>query len=86
MEQELSPEVEQAIAAGRKIDAIKLVREETGLGLKEAKELVDARASTRQPLTAQHPAGPRNDTGVGRLVLILGALAAVVAGYLLLQL
>jgi len=36
-----SPEVRAALGAGRKIDAIKLVRERTGLGLKEAKELVE---------------------------------------------
>ncbi|MCP5397265.1 MAG: ribosomal protein L7/L12 [Sphingomonadaceae bacterium] len=36
------PEVQAALAAGRKIEAIKLVREKTGLGLKEAKELVEA--------------------------------------------
>ncbi len=41
-EQELSPEIYQLLAAGRKIAAIKLIREETGLGLAEAKELADA--------------------------------------------
>ncbi|MCW5803307.1 MAG: ribosomal protein L7/L12 [Deltaproteobacteria bacterium] len=33
------------IAPGRRIDAIKLVRELTGLGLKEAKDLVDVVAA-----------------------------------------
>lgn len=41
----LSPDVAQQvqslIAANRKIDAIKLVRESTGLGLKEAKDYVE---------------------------------------------
>ena len=36
-----APEIRAAIAAGRKIEAIKLVREQSGLGLKEAKELVE---------------------------------------------
>ena len=36
--------VEALIAAGRKIDAIKQLRAETGLGLKDAKEEVEARA------------------------------------------
>jgi ribosomal protein L7/L12 len=31
------------MVAGRKIDAIKLLREQTGLGLKEAKEEVERR-------------------------------------------
>ena len=34
--------VESLIAAGRKIEAIKLLRQETGLGLREAKEAVEA--------------------------------------------
>ncbi len=36
-----SPEVRAAIAQGRKIEAIKLVRERTGLGLKEARDLLE---------------------------------------------
>ena len=35
-------EVRRLLAAGKKIEAIKLVRERTGLGLKEAKDLVEA--------------------------------------------
>lgn len=35
------PEIRFALAGGQKIEAIKLVREHTGLGLKEAKELVE---------------------------------------------
>ncbi len=35
-------EVRAALAAGNKIEAIKLYREHTGLGLKEAKDAVDA--------------------------------------------
>ena len=34
-------EIEQEIASGKKISAIKLVREKTGMGLKEAKEFVE---------------------------------------------
>jgi len=36
-----SPEIRAALARGDKIGAIKLVRDRTGLGLKEAKELVE---------------------------------------------
>ena len=35
-------EVQTLIAQGRKINAIKLYREQTGVGLREAKEAVDA--------------------------------------------
>jgi ribosomal protein L7/L12 len=38
----LSPEVRQLVRDKQKIQAIKLVRQQTGLGLKEAKDLVDA--------------------------------------------
>ena len=34
-------EIRLALAGGHKLEAIKLVREHTGLGLKEAKELVE---------------------------------------------
>ena len=37
------PEIAAALAAGKKIKAIKLVRARTGLGLKESKELVERR-------------------------------------------
>ena len=35
------PEIRAAIEGGRKVDAIRLVRQCTGLGLKEAKDLVE---------------------------------------------
>ena len=39
--QELGNEVHHLVAQGEKIEAIKRVRERTGLGLKEAKDIVD---------------------------------------------
>ena len=39
--QQLSKDVHALVASGQKVEAIKLVREQAGLGLKEAKELVD---------------------------------------------
>lgn len=38
----LPPEVQTALARGQKIEAIKLLREARGMGLKEAKEAVEA--------------------------------------------
>jgi ribosomal protein L7/L12 len=38
---DLPPEAKAALAAGNKIEAIKLVREATGLGLAEAKDMVE---------------------------------------------
>jgi hypothetical protein len=40
------PDIAALIAAGKKIEAIRAVREASGLGLKEAKELVEATDST----------------------------------------
>jgi len=37
----VSPEVMRLAAAGQKIQAIKRLREETGMGLKQAKDVVD---------------------------------------------
>lgn len=39
--QELGNEVHHLVAQGQKVEAIKLVRDRTGLGLKEAKDIVD---------------------------------------------
>ncbi|MDN5894096.1 MAG: ribosomal protein L7/L12 [Nocardioides sp.] len=39
---QVSPAVRQLVLGGRKIQAIKVHREETGLGLKEAKDEVEA--------------------------------------------
>ncbi len=43
----LRGEIEALVNRNRKIEAIKLVRERTGMGLKDAKDLVDAMAAGR---------------------------------------
>ena len=51
----------EAIDAGRLIEAIKIVREATGLGLKEAKDVVEAHARRRRESRAhQAHGGPRD--------------------------
>ncbi len=77
---ELPPDVQEAIADGRKIEAIRLLRENWGLDLAEAKEVVDT-VSARDPARRrlEHHSEP-GDSGIGRLILfiiILGAVAAV---------
>jgi ribosomal protein L7/L12 len=67
-----------ALRAGNKIEAIKLYRAATGLGLKEAKDAVDAMTAGKGP-------GPRLPSATGRIierrrispVLALLALAAL---------
>jgi len=76
-EQELSPEIYQLLAAGRKIAAIKLIREETGLGLAEAKELADA-LSGHQPADASPPAMKEEGGAAGFLAIVIAVLIAFV--------
>src|SRR5438067_947081 len=73
-------EVERLLAAGEKIAAIKSVRQKKGVGLKEAKDYVDAIESRLNPqkLSAA-PTTPR--TGCAPLVLFLLAILAAAAMY-----
>ena len=74
---ELSTEVQNLLAAGRKIDAIKQVRAEQGLDLKEAKELVEAYVA-RHP--DRIPEAPPASSG-GRFLLWAAILMAIVLTY-----
>ena len=76
---ELPPDVMTAIMAGNRIEAIQLLREETGLELREAKRIVDmlaqAHGGTGIPDAAQF-----TEVGGSRGLIII--IAAIVAGYL----
>lgn len=63
-------EVKRLVQSGRKIEAIKLVREESGLGLKEAKERVDA-VETQMIANGEMPPKAKGCVGV-ILLLSLG--------------
>lgn len=69
----LPAEVVNAILAGRKIEAIKLLREARGLGLKDAKHAVDA--YIRENPSAQQP----RSSGGGLVIIV----AIVLLGYAL---
>ena len=74
----LSPSAISALREGNKIEAIKLVRQEKGIGLKEAKNLVDACLRTDPDVQAKLAAV---QTGAARNALWwLVAFVAVVAG------
>ena|SRR5215831_16029023 len=87
-----APEVAQLVAAHQKIEAIKLVRQRTGVGLTEAKAYVEAieagRAPQALPVLAPMPgvpSQPGDSSGAGRalmLALVLAVLAAVVAWWM----
>ena len=54
-ESELPEDVLAAIHENRKIEAIKLLREHRNIGLKEAKEIVDAYAAEHPQLITSRP-------------------------------
>lgn len=76
---ELPENVLAAIRANRKIDAIKLLRKHRGLGLKDAKNIVDAYV-LKHPSQAVHES-PKAESGTGRLVLGVILLAMGYAAY-----
>jgi hypothetical protein len=69
-ENDLPPDVLRAIEQGRKIEAIKLLRESTGLGLANAKVLVD-KAGRRYGPKTQHPNIVEEQPNLGRLLKAL---------------
>ena len=79
MSTELEPEVVQFIISGRKVDAIKKLRELRGLGLKDSKELVDSYCSEHNVTVTQEP-GKRSGGGLVFLIL-LGVLGYVSYNY-----
>ena len=78
-DQELPANVIAALEANHKIEAIKLLREHYGCGLKEAKEIVEAYEFPES--SGVTTAEIRAETGIGRLVLILIISAAIYGVY-----
>ncbi len=72
----LPPSVVEAMRRGDKIDAIRLLREQTGLGLKEAKDAVEAGHQVAGASLRTHSPGTHSPGEVPRA---RGALAWVVA-------
>ena len=64
-------EAREAVARGHKIEAIKIYREHTGVGLAEAKAAVEA-----WPEAAKAAGAPTSNAGCG-LVLAVGVLALI---------
>jgi ribosomal protein L7/L12 len=79
----LSSPVVEALRKGNKVEAIKLLRLERNLGLKEAKDLVDAYVR-RDPLLQRSLEQAQAEAKRGCLLWLVGLLAAGAAGYYLL--
>ena len=83
MSQPLPADVRATLEKGEWIEAIKLLRASGGMGLKEAKEVIDRQRGTVMPTKAPHvdphraPGEVRRVPGVVWLVLIV-VLAALV--------
>ncbi len=67
-----------ALQRGNKVEAIKLLRELSGLGLKEAKDLVDAAPQQFQPdLAARAPGEVQESRSLGAWLFAIAAIALV---------
>ncbi len=77
---EVSDQVIAAIEAGRKIEAIKTLREETGLGLSEAKDAVDSLTRAKRGESGEAP-GMTEEGGAGGMIKMLVIIAVVLGVY-----
>lgn len=84
MSQPLPPGVVEALQQGQKIEAIRLMREQSGLGLKESKEAVEAYERTRAPTLSDLSPGQVGDTGSGIWWVVVLVLVCV-AGFLIIR-
>jgi hypothetical protein len=75
-----SDEIIAAVDSGNKIEAIKRLREETGLGLKEAKDAIDALVRERRgdPAVA---VGMSEEGGAGGMIRLIIVVAVLLAAY-----
>lgn len=70
----------QALRSGQLIDAIKITREKTGLGLKESKDLVDQylKEHPQEQARIQEQLAQRSRGGIKIIVLMMFILAILV--------
>ena len=73
----LPPLAVSALMKGQKIEAIKIVREQRGIELTEAKEIVTEYIRSDPIIQAELKNAPRNSSGFGwiLLLIVLGMLA-----------
>ena len=75
----ISDDVISAVDANRKIEAIRILREETGLGLKEAKDTVDRLARSRKGEPGRTAAMPEEGgaSGMIRMVVLIAIILVI---------
>ncbi|SRR5258706_10639671 len=75
----LPPAVTEALRRGNKIEAIKVLREQTGLGLKEAKDAVEKSHGTGHAVPGLSPGEiPRSGKVTGFIVAMAVTAAAII--------
>ncbi len=74
-------EIARALAQGHKLEAIRLYREKKGVGLKEAKDAIEAMSPNRSPVTPGLSPGEVKGSG-GLTWLTVAVVAAAIASYL----
>lgn len=79
-DKQLPPEVIRAIEDGRKIEAIKILQEATGLGLANAKVLVDRVSRTHGP-KREVPSFKDESSTPGKLLASLVAVMVLATAY-----
>jgi hypothetical protein len=79
-DKQLPSDVIRAIKDGRKIEAIKMLREATGLGLANAKVLVDRASRVHGPKKPM-PYAVKESSGNGKLIVSLIAVAILAGAY-----
>lgn len=81
-----STAVVEAVDKGRIVEAIKLYRAETGVGLREAKDAIDTLRRERQPGhgAARMPGITTVEGGAGGLLKLIVIIAVLVAAYVFL--
>ena len=80
---DLPAEAHEALAAGRKVEAIKIARGVLGIGLKEAKDLVEAQPSPANPDANAPLTVERSQRSAAPIVVVLMLIIAAVAAFLL---
>lgn len=76
---DLPSDVKDAVHANRKIDAIKLLREQWNLDLKDAKEIVDSYVDANRHLISGRR--PGRESAIGRLLIIIALGCAIYFAY-----
>jgi ribosomal protein L7/L12 len=78
----LAPNVIEAIRRGNRIDAIRLLRDQTGMGLQEAKDAVEAYEAEHPAVAATSPGEVEASGGSPLRWIAALVVAAIVAYYL----